>query len=241
MGNSEHKNHRIVNFESNFTMKELASMIDHTLLKPDSTKDQILQLCREAENHHFATVCVNPYWVPVVAEELKDSDVRITTVIGFPLGSTSTFAKMAETRDAIAAGATEIDMVINIGAIKSGDWTTVRKDIEGVVQAAEKRALVKVILETGFLTDQEKVKAAQIIASSGAHYVKTSTGFGPGQATIDDIVLLRKTVGQQMGIKASGGIKDFQRARSMIEAGADRIGTSSGVAIISGMKGTDNY
>lgn len=241
MGNSEHNNYQILNTKSHFTVKDLASVIDHTLLKPDSTKKQILQMCQEAKDHRFATVCVNPCWVPLAAEELKNSGVGITTVIGFPLGSSSTFVKIAETRDAIASGANEIDMVINIGALKSGDWTLVTKDIEGVVHAATNDTIVKVILETGFLTNEEKVKAAQIVEASGAHYVKTSTGFGPGQATIADIVLLRKSVGQQMGIKASGGIKDFETARSMIEAGANRIGTSSGVAIVSGLEGTDHY
>jgi len=221
----------------NMTSTEIARMIDHTLLKPDSTRAQIVQLCSEAKEHQFATVCVNPYWVQTAAAELKGTNVGITTVVGFPLGSTSTFTKMAETRDAIAAGATEIDMVINIGALKSGDHEAVKKDIEGVVQAANKSAIVKVIIETGFLTDEEKKKACELVKMAGADFVKTSTGFGPGSATTEDIELMREVVGPEMGVKASGGVRDLETAQKMILAGANRIGTSSGIAITRGEQG----
>ncbi|BBH22249.1 deoxyribose-phosphate aldolase [Paenibacillus baekrokdamisoli] len=216
---------------------ELASYFDHTLLKPESTFTDIVRLCGEAKQYHFATVCVNPYWVPDAAELLKGSDVGITTVIGFPLGATSTLAKMNEARDAIAAGATEIDMVLNVGALKSGRLEEVVKDIRGVVDSCKGRALVKVILEVGLLTDDEKVKACELCKLAGADYVKTSTGFGPGGATVADIALMRKTVGPEMGVKASGGVRDLATVRSLIAAGATRVGASSSVAIVSGAQG----
>lgn len=219
------------------TGPEIARMIDHTLLKPETTKDQIITLCAEAKEFGFATVCVNPYWVPLAAHELKGSRVGITTVIGFPLGNTSTFTKVAEARDAIASGATEVDMVMNIAAFKSGDLEFVKQDIAAVVQAVNKQAVVKVILETGFLNDEEKRKASMLCKMAGADFVKTSTGFGPGTATPEDIKLMRDTVGPDLGVKASGGVRDLDSARKMIIAGANRIGTSSGVAIVKGKIG----
>lgn|SRR5690625_800979 len=221
--------------------ENIASMIDHTLLKPESTKEQIITLCDEAKEYGFATVCVNPYWVKEAAKQLKGSNVGITTVIGFPLGATSTFTKVAETRDAIASGATEVDMVINVGALKSKDEMTVYQDIKQVVRAADGKAIVKVILETGLLTDEEKVLACRLAKEAGVDFVKTSTGFGPGAATIEDIALMRKTVGENIGVKASGGVRDTASAKAMVEAGANRIGASAGIAIVKGETGADGY
>lgn len=228
-----------VNSYSNqlITGTQIARMIDHTLLKPESTKEEIEKLCEEAIEFQFATVCVNPYWVATAANALKGSNVGITTVIGFPLGATTTFTKAAEARDAIAAGATEVDMVINIGALKSGDYDAVRKDIEGVVLAVNKQAVVKVIIETGFLTEEEKKKACMLSKMADADFVKTSTGFGPGSATPEDIALMRKTVGPEMGVKASGGVRDLDTARRLVAAGANRLGASSGKEIVKGGKG----
>jgi len=219
------------------TPAEIVRKIDHTLLKPDVTAAEIVRLCEEAKTYGFATVCVNPYWVRLAAKTLSGSKVGVTTVVGFPLGATSTFVKIAEARDAIANGATEIDMVINVGALKSGDLDTVRRDVEGVVQACRGQAVVKVILETGLLTEEEKIKACSISKMAGADFVKTSTGFGPGGATVEDVALIRKIVGPEMGVKASGGVRDLDTARNMIAAGANRIGTSSGVAIATFGKG----
>ncbi|MFC3343359.1 deoxyribose-phosphate aldolase [Paenibacillus abyssi] len=218
--------------------EELSAYFDHTLLKPDSKVSDIVRLCAEARKYRFATVCVNPFWVPAAAEQLAGSGVGVTTVIGFPLGATSTFSKVAETRDAIAGGATEIDMVINVGALKSGMYGDVKSDIEAVVRACRGRAVVKVIIETGYLTDDEKVKACELSQSAGADFVKTSTGFGPGGATVEDIALMRQTVGPEMGVKASGGVRDEAAVRSLIAAGATRIGASSSVAIVTGGQGT---
>ena len=215
----------------------IARYIDHTLLKADSTEKDIIQLCDEAKQYQFATVCVNPSWVKIAAKELKDSGVGVATVVGFPLGATTTFAKVAETRDAIASGATEVDMVINIGALKSKDEITVYQDIKQVVQAANRQAVVKVIIETGLLTYEEKKRACMIAKEAGADFVKTSTGFGPGGATVEDVQLMREVVGSQIGVKASGGIRDYASAKAMIEAGATRIGASAGVAIVQGEKG----
>lgn len=212
--------------------KILASLIDHTLLKPESTKEEIISLCKEAKQYMFAAVCVHPYWVRLVAEELRQSDVQVATVIGFPLGATTTFTKVAETRDALANGATEIDMVLNVGALKSGNTTVVLEDIKQVVQAAAPQAKVKVIIETGLLTDDEKRQACQLAKEAGAHFVKTSTGFGPGGATVEDIQLMREVVGKDLGIKASGGVRDAKTAQAMIDAGATRIGASAGIAIV---------
>lgn len=220
------------------TGPSVARMIDHTLLKPEASKEQIIKLCQEAKEYKFATVCVNPYWVSTAAKELKGSGVGVTTVVGFPLGATSTFVKIAETRDAIANGATEIDMVINVGALKSGDFETVKKDIEGVVLAAKGHAPVKVIIETGLLEIEEKKKACILAKMAGADFVKTSTGFGPGCATPEDVKLMREAVGPELGVKASACVRDLDTARKMIQAGATRIGASAGIAIVTGGQGT---
>ncbi|MFP3392072.1 deoxyribose-phosphate aldolase [Brevibacillus sp. SIMBA_040] len=211
--------------------------IDHTLLKPEATQAMIDKLCAEAKEHDFASVCVNPYWVKRSAELLAGTDVKVCTVIGFPLGASTSEVKAAETRDAIRSGATEVDMVLNVGALKSGDLETVKADVAAVKKAAGD-VLLKVILETGLLTDEEKETACKLCVEAGADYVKTSTGFGPGGATVEDIALMRKTVGANVGVKASGGVRDGEAALAMIEAGASRIGTSSGVSIVTGAKPT---
>lgn len=210
---------------------ELARTIDHTWLKPDATATQIEALCREAIRYGFHAVCVNSYWVPLAAERLRGSGVKVAAVVGFPLGAGLTAAKAAEAREAVKAGASELDMVLNVGALKSGRPDDVRRDIRAVVEAAD-GALVKVILETGLLTGEEKVAACRLAVEAGAHFVKTSTGFGPGGATVEDVALLRRTVGPRVGVKASGGIRDAEAARRMLAAGASRLGTSSGVAIV---------
>ena len=213
---------------------KIARLIDHTILKPDATEDEVRKLCLEAREYEFASVCVNPSYVPLAASILTGSPVRITTVIGFPLGATTPTSKAIETRDAIANGADEIDMVINIGALKSGNDDLVRRDIQGVVDASRGKAIVKVILENALLTREEKVRGCLISKMAGADFVKTSTGFGPGGATVEDIVLMRSTVGPEMGIKAAGGIRDFKTAKAMVDAGATRIGASASVAIARG-------
>ncbi|HSJ88763.1 MAG TPA: deoxyribose-phosphate aldolase [Anaerolineales bacterium] len=216
----------------------LAKMIDHTLLKPDATQQEIAQLCFEARKYGFASVCVNPTWVSLCAQLLQGSQVKVCTVIGFPLGATSSETKAFETETAIKQGATEIDMVINIGALKARDLETVAKDIRGVVNVAHAHGiLVKVIIETALLTDEEKTIASLISKEAGADFVKTSTGFAGGGATIHDVELMRKTVGPQMGVKASGGVRTYEDAASMIKAGATRIGASAGVKIIQGPSG----
>lgn len=216
---------------------DMNKYIDHTLLKPDATQEMIDKLCQEAREHDFMSVCVNPYWVKRSAELLAGSDVKVCTVIGFPLGASTIESKAAETRDAIANGATEVDMVLNVGALKSGDLETVKNDIAAVKQAAGD-ILLKVILETCLLTEEEKVVACKLSVEAGADYVKTSTGFSTGGATVEDIALMRKTVGPNVGVKASGGVRDGETAVAMIEAGASRIGTSSGVSIVTGAKTT---
>lgn len=213
----------------------MAKYIDHTLLKAQATKAEIEQLCKEAAEYKFASVCVNPYWVPLCSQLLKGTGVLVCTVIGFPLGATSTAAKVAETNDAIKNGAEEVDMVINIGALKAGDLATVRRDIAEVKKAAGHRIL-KVIFETGLLTDEEKINACRLSKEAGADFVKTSTGFGPGGATPADIALMRRVVGPDMGVKASGGVRDTKTAQQMIEMGATRIGASAGIAIVKGDK-----
>jgi deoxyribose-phosphate aldolase len=211
----------------------LAGMIDHTLLKPDATSDKIAQLCFEARKYRFASVCVNPTHVKLCADLLRDSDVAVCTVIGFPLGATSAEVKAFETRNALDNGATEIDMVINIGALKAGENEIVARDIRGVVEVAHAAGrLVKVIIETALLTDEEKVIACLLAKEAGADYVKTSTGFSGGGATVHDIELMRKTVGPNIGVKASGGIHSHEDAEAMVAAGATRIGASAGVKII---------
>ena len=216
----------------------LAKMIDHTLLKPDATQQEIAQLCFEARKHGFASVCVNPTWVSLCAQLLQGSPVKVCTVIGFPLGATSSETKSFETETAIRQGATEIDMVINIGALKARDLETVARDIRGVVNAAHAHnIIVKVIIETSLLTDEEKTIASLISKEAGADFVKTSTGFAGGGATVHDVELMRKAVGPQMGVKASGGVRTYEDAASMIKAGATRIGASAGVKIIQGPGG----
>lgn len=210
----------------------LAGYIDHTILKPDATREQVLQVCEEAKTHGFWSVCVNPYYVSVVADALKGSTVKVCSVIGFPLGASVTAVKVAETHQAIADGAGEIDMVINIAALKNGEDSVVRQDIESVVAALEGKAILKVILETCLLTKEEKIRACELSKAAGAHFVKTSTGFSSGGATAEDIQLMRSVVGSQMGVKASGGIRSREIALEMINAGADRIGASASVAIV---------
>lgn len=222
---------------TSWSAAEVAGMIDHTILRADATKAEIITICKEAREHRFATVCVNAGWVPLAANELKGSGVGVTTVVGFPLGATSTASKAFEATQAIADGATEVDMVLNIGLLKSGDAEAVRRDIEGVVAACKGKAVLKVILETGLLTDEEKVTACELCVAAGADFVKTSTGFGKGGATAEDIVLMRRTVEPNIGVKASGGIRDLETALIMLRAGANRIGASSSVAIIKGGQG----
>lgn len=216
--------------------RALARMIDHTLLKPEATAEQIIKLCAEARAYNFMSVCVNPGWVPLAAQELQGSDVKVCTVIGFPLGATNTESKAFETTESIRQGATEVDMVINVGALKSGQYDRVLADIKAVVEAARGRALTKVIIETGLLTDAEKVKACELSKQAGADFVKTSTGFGPGGATPEDIALMRKTVGPELGVKASGGVRDYDAAVAVVNAGANRIGASASINIVKRVK-----
>ncbi len=219
-----------------WTKTSLAKTIDHTLLKAVGTAAQIRELCAEARTFGFASVCVNPVWVALCAQELAGSEVLVCTVIGFPLGANRPETKAAEARLAVSQGADEVDMVANLGAAKAGDWQAVEEDIRGVVNAAGD-ALVKVIIETCYLTDDEKVKACETAARAGARFVKTSTGFGSGGATVADIRLMRQTVGDQLQVKASGGVRTCQDALALLEAGADRIGASSGIAIVNDLKG----
>ena len=217
---------------------DLAKYIDHTLLKPDATQEDIDVLCDEAIEYGFAAVCINPTWVKYAAEKLRGSTVKVATVIGFPLGATTPEIKAMETRRALRDGAREVDMVINIGALKSGQQELVRKDIEKVVDAAhEGGAITKVILETALLTDEEKVIASALAKRAKADFVKTSTGFSGGGATVYDVALMRETVGPDMGIKASGGVRTLEDAEDMIAAGATRIGASAGVQIIGAQEG----
>lgn len=212
--------------------KKLAGYIDHTILKADATLDDIKRLCSEAKEYGFASVCVNPSYVEAASKELGDSSVAVCTVVGFPLGATTPTQKALETAEAIALGADEVDMVINLGAVKSKDWDLVEKDIRSVVAAASEKTVVKVIIETCLLDDEEKARVCRIAKDAGADFVKTSTGFSNGGATADDVRLMRETVGPEMGVKASGGIHTADEAVTMIEAGATRIGTSSGVEIV---------
>ena len=215
--------------------KDIAAMIDHTLLKATATPRQISQLCAEARDNGFASVCINPCYVPLAARELAESEVMVCTVIGFPLGASTTQIKAEEAMLAVDQGADEVDMVMNIGAMKAGEYEQVESDIRAVVNAAG-RAKVKVIIETVYLTDEEKVKASEIVMESGAAFVKTSTGTAGGGATAEDVRLMKKTVGDRILIKAAGGVRDFADAVAMIEAGASRIGTSGGIGIVSGKK-----
>ena len=219
---------------------KLNKYIDHTLLKPDASQEQIETLIEEAKKYDFASVCVNPTWVNFAAQALKATDVKVCTVIGFPLGANTPELKAFETSDAIQNGANEIDMVINIGALKSRNFDLVERDIRAVVEAA-KGTLVKVIIETCLLTDDEKVKACQLAQKAGADFVKTSTGFSTGGATVADVALMRKTVGPDMGVKASGGARSYEDALAFIKAGATRIAASSGVAIMEGDVANGDY
>ena len=218
---------------------ELAKMIDHTILKANATQSDIEKLCEEAKKYNFASVCVNPYWVPLASDLLKNSTVKVCTVIGFPLGATSSESKASETEIAILQGADEVDMVINVGAMKNNQTDIVEKDILSVVNSARqtgkaqnKNITVKVILETCYLTKDEIKNACLCAKNAGADFVKTSTGFGTGGATVEDVKLMKETVGSSMEVKASGGIRDYETAIKMIEAGATRLGTSSGITII---------
>ncbi|MDQ6700043.1 MAG: deoxyribose-phosphate aldolase [Acidobacteriota bacterium] len=218
----------------------MAKLIDHTILKADATRDEILKVCKEARQYGFASVCVNPYWVPLVASELAGSRVKVCTVIGFPLGATSTESKMAEAAAAIRVGAQEIDMVLNIGALRSGDNEAVKRDIQGVVEESHRGgAIVKVILETALLDDNQKAVACTLAKVAGADFVKTSTGFGPSGATAQDIALMRKIVGPEMGVKASGGIRTLDDLQKMAAAGASRIGASASVKIMEAAAGKE--
>lgn len=222
------------------TTPQLAKMIDHTLLRADATRNEITKLTEEAKQYQFASVCVNPGWVSYAAEQLQGTGVDICTVIGFPLGASTSETKAFETKDAIAKGATEVDMVINISALKDGKDDVVEQDIRAVVEAAA-GTLVKVIIETCLLTDDEKVRACQAAVRAGADFVKTSTGFSTGGATPEDIALMRRTVGPDVGVKASGGVRSLEDMQKMIKAGATRIGASSGVKIMQGGQSTSSY
>ncbi|MFD0959832.1 deoxyribose-phosphate aldolase [Paenibacillus chungangensis] len=215
----------------------IAALIDHTLLKADATAMEITKLCEEARDYSFATVCVNASWVKLAAEQLKGGPVGVTTVVGFPLGATSSASKSFEAAQAITDGATEVDMVLHIGKLKSGDLEAVEADIAAVAEVCKGKAVLKVILETGMLTDQEKVAACELSKRAGADFVKTSTGFGKGGATVEDIALMRSVVGPELGVKASGGVRDLKTAQQMIAAGATRIGASSSIAIVTGGRG----
>ena len=212
----------------------LASLIDHTLLKPDAPREEVTQLCREAAQFCFASVCVNPNWVSLCRELLRGSGVKVCTVIGFPLGAHLPDVKAYEARRAVEQGAEEVDMVINIGALKSKDYALVEQDIHGVVSAVGKNTLVQVILETALLTREEKIMGCTLAKAAGADYVKTSTGFGGGGATVEDIQLMRETVGPEMGVKASGGVRTRDDAEKLVAAGATRLGASAGVKIVRG-------
>jgi len=221
---------------------DLAAYIDHTLLRPEATADDIDRLCGEARTYGFASVCVNSFWVRRAAQQLRGTPVKVASVIGFPFGATPPEIKAMEARRAIRDGARELDMVINVGALKSGDIDLVRTDITKVAEACrEAGAALKVIIETAYLTDEEKVIASDIARQAKATFVKTSTGYGPGGATVHDVLLMRETVGPEMGIKASGGVRTREDVRDMIAAGATRIGASAGVQIVSGGQGDDQY
>ncbi|MCR4429486.1 MAG: deoxyribose-phosphate aldolase [Tepidanaerobacteraceae bacterium] len=225
------------------SIKELARYIDHTQLKPEATYEDVEKLCSEAKKYGFCSVFVNSCYAKYAVEKLMGSEVNVGVAVGFPLGAASSEAKAFEAEQAIKAGAREVDMVINIGLLKSGDYFAVREDIEAVVKAAKRinpEAKVKVILEMCYLNPGEKVSACELARDAGADFVKTSTGFGPGGATVEDVELMKKLVGETMGVKAAGGIRDLRTAMAMIEAGATRIGTSSGVAILSELNRSKN-
>ncbi len=215
---------------------KIEKFIDHTLLKPQSTEEQVKKICEEAKKYNFASVCVNPYYTSFVSKELKGTDVKTCVVIGFPLGANTKEVKAFEAKQSIENGAKEVDMVINIGALKDKKYDVVKEDIKAVVDAAKGKAHVKVIIETCLLTDEEKVKACSISKEVGADFVKTSTGFSTGGAKKEDVALMRKTVGENIGVKASGGIHSYEETMEMVEAGATRIGASAGIKIIEGSK-----
>ena len=219
---------------ASYSPQSLASYIDHTFLKSDATLEDVRKVCDEAKKHQFASVCVNSSYIKFVANQLEGSGVKPCCTIGFPFGTNTPEVKGGETMDAVLNGAKEVDMVINVGAIKNKDWHLVRRDVEAVVAAAKGKAGVKVILETCLLTDEEKVKACTICKLVGADFVKTSTGFSTGGATVEDVALMRATVGPEMGVKASGGVRTYEDAVAMINAGANRLGASAGVKIIAG-------
>lgn len=219
---------------------KLEKYIDHTLLKPDATKAEIIKVCDEAKEYNFASVCVNEYYTGLVAKELAGSDVKVCTVVGFPLGASTTAVKVAETKSAISAGAEEIDMVINIGALKDGDNDYVREDIRQIKEATGDKVL-KVIIETCLLTEEEKIRACQLSVEAGADFVKTSTGFSKGGSTPEDVALMKKTVDGKALVKASGGVRSYEDAMAVIQAGADRIGASAGIAIVKGEKSNADY
>ena len=219
---------------------KLEKYIDHTILKPEATEEGVKKICKEAIEYGFASVCINPYYTALVSKELKGTDIKTCVVIGFPLGANTKEVKAFETNQAIELGAQEVDMVINVGALKDKNYKVVKEDIEAVVKAAEKKAVVKVIIETCLLTDEEKVKACEISKAAGVDFVKTSTGFSTSGATSHDVALMRKTVGQEIGVKASGGIRDYDKAVEMIKAGANRLGVSASVAIVNSSVNTSN-
>ena len=219
-----------------YTPADMAKYIDHTYLKPEASVNEIRKICDEAKKYHCASVCVNPSYIQYVAQQLEGSGVTPCCVIAFPFGTSTPEAKAFEASDAASKGAREIDMVINVGAIKSGDWLLVKRDIEGVVNAVKGRAKVKVIIEACLLTDEEKVKACTVAKLAGAAFVKTSTGYSTGGATVEDVRLMRETVGHEMGVKASGGVRTYDDAVAMLKAGANRLGCSSTMKIVSGVK-----
>ncbi len=218
-----------------------ANLVDHTLLRADARKEEITKLAEEAKEFSFASVCVNPTWVSYASELLKESTVKVCTVIGFPLGANTPEVKAFETKNAIENGADEVDMVINIAALKDNNNELVERDIRAVVEAAKGKALVKVIIETCLLTDEEKVRACELSVKAGADFVKTSTGFSTGGATVEDVALMRKTVGANVGVKASGGVRNLKDLENVVSVGATRIGTSSGVKIVQGEEANTAY
>lgn len=240
-GAGEKADTRIQQSSTRMSQAELAGYIDHTLLKPEAVEAQFEQLCSEAVKYKFKSVCVNSSWVPYVAKKLRGTGVIVCSVIGFPLGGMDTRSKAFEARSAIASGATELDMVINVGALKSGNLKLVEEDIRAIKRACRSTTVLKVILETGLLTDAEKIIACEISKKADADFVKTSTGFAGSGATVQDIALMRRIVGPKMGVKASGGIKTFDQAIALINAGASRLGCGASVAVITGTEAKGNY
>jgi deoxyribose-phosphate aldolase len=221
--------------------KEIAKYIDHTVLKADSTVADVEKICKEADEYKFASVCINPYYVPLANKLLKNSIVNVCTVVGFPLGATTKESKALEAIKAVADGADEVDMVLNVSAMKSGNYDYVEADVKLVVDSVPEGICVKVILETCYLTDEEIAKASELSMKAGADFVKTSTGFGTGGATVEAVKIMKSVVGNNLEIKASGAVRDFETAVAMIDAGATRLGTSSGIAIVSGSASTSDY